>query len=220
MNKLIILGHCDAVLAGLMDIIYNNNKFKEIDIISNLKQKNDISALYLIDGLKTNEYLSEEYNNDIYVNCILGVNSPKSKKQVYNYFLKNNNIDISCYENLIAKDVNLPHTVILGKGCTFNYASTIGPYSKIGNFVTINRNSSLGHHSNIGDFVTISPGVNIAGTCNIGKNTIIGIGATIINNINIGENVVVGAGSVVTKDIPPNTVYYGVPAKFIRMNEI
>lgn len=219
MEKIIILGHCNAVLAGLLDIIYNNDKFTKIDIISNINESYDNDTIYNIDELLVNEYTNDEYKNNIYGGCVLGVNSPKSKNQVYDFFLKNKNISINHYQNLMAKDVNLPHTVIIGKGCTFNYASTIGPYSKIGNFVTINRNSSIGHHSNIGDFVTISPGVNMAGTCNVGANTIIGIGATIVNNINIGSNVVIGAGSVVTKDIPSNTVYYGVPAKFIRINE-
>ena len=34
--------------------------------------------------------------------------------------------------------------------------------------------------------------------------------------ITIGENSIVGAGAVVTKDVPPNTVVAGVPAKVIK----
>ena len=34
--------------------------------------------------------------------------------------------------------------------------------------------------------------------------------------ITVGENAVVGAGSVVTKDVPPNTVVAGNPAKVLR----
>jgi dTDP-4-amino-4,6-dideoxygalactose transaminase/acetyltransferase-like isoleucine patch superfamily enzyme len=44
----------------------------------------------------------------------------------------------------------------------------------------------------------------------------IGSGATILSNINIGENALVGAGSVVTKDVPPNTIVAGNPAKVLR----
>jgi acetyltransferase-like isoleucine patch superfamily enzyme len=67
--------------------------------------------------------------------------------------------------------------------------------------------------------VTISPGVNIASHSIIEENTFIGIGTTIINNIKIGKNVIVGAGSVVTRNLESNGIYYGVPAKFIRMND-
>ena len=43
----------------------------------------------------------------------------------------------------------------------------------------------------------------------------IGINSIIMPNIEIGPNSIVGAGSVVTKNIPPNTVYAGNPARFI-----
>lgn len=44
----------------------------------------------------------------------------------------------------------------------------------------------------------------------------IGSSSTIMGGITIGENAVIGAGAVVTKDVPPNTVVVGVPAKVIK----
>jgi acetyltransferase-like isoleucine patch superfamily enzyme len=44
----------------------------------------------------------------------------------------------------------------------------------------------------------------------------IGSGATILCNLTIGENAIVGAGAVVTKDVPPNAIVAGCPAKFLR----
>lgn len=44
----------------------------------------------------------------------------------------------------------------------------------------------------------------------------IGAGATILPGVTIGENAVVGAASVVTKDVPPNAVAVGNPARLIR----
>ena len=44
----------------------------------------------------------------------------------------------------------------------------------------------------------------------------IGSGATILSNITVGENAIVGAGSVVTKDVPPNAIVAGNPAKLLR----
>lgn len=44
----------------------------------------------------------------------------------------------------------------------------------------------------------------------------IGSGATILSNVIIGENAIVGAGSVVTRDIPPNAVSAGNPARILR----
>jgi acetyltransferase-like isoleucine patch superfamily enzyme len=47
-------------------------------------------------------------------------------------------------------------------------------------------------------------------------NAWIGANATILPGVTIGENSVVAAGSVVTRDVPPNTVVAGVPAKVIK----
>jgi acetyltransferase-like isoleucine patch superfamily enzyme len=47
----------------------------------------------------------------------------------------------------------------------------------------------------------------------------IGSGATILSNVTVGENAIVGAGSVVTKDVPPNSIVAGNPAKFMRSVE-
>lgn len=44
----------------------------------------------------------------------------------------------------------------------------------------------------------------------------IGSGSTILSNLTIGENAIVGAGSVVTRDVPPNTIVAGNPAKVLR----
>ena len=50
----------------------------------------------------------------------------------------------------------------------------------------------------------------------IGHHCWIGTGATVLQGVNIGDGAVVAAGAVVTKDIPANEVWGGVPAKFIR----
>lgn len=47
------------------------------------------------------------------------------------------------------------------------------------------------------------------------KRTWIGYNATILPGMRVGENSVVAAGSVVTKNVAPNTIVGGNPAKFI-----
>ncbi|MBQ9591529.1 MAG: sugar O-acetyltransferase [Paludibacteraceae bacterium] len=50
----------------------------------------------------------------------------------------------------------------------------------------------------------------------IGKNVWIGSNATILAGVNIGDGAIVAAGAVVTKNVPPNTIVGGVPAKVIK----
>src|SRR5262249_35409561 len=47
----------------------------------------------------------------------------------------------------------------------------------------------------------------------------IGAGSTMLGNLTIGENAIVGSGSVVTKDVPPNSIVAGNPARVLRYVE-
>ena len=82
----------------------------------------------------------------------------------------------------------------------------------------------------IGDNVTFEPHVHVLahdastknylgytkiGTVEIGNNVFIGARSIILPNIRIGNNCIIGAGSVVSKDIPPNSIAVGNPAKVI-----
>lgn len=50
----------------------------------------------------------------------------------------------------------------------------------------------------------------------IKRNAWIGAGATILPGVTVGENSIVAAGAVVSRDVPPNTVVAGVPARVVK----
>lgn len=51
------------------------------------------------------------------------------------------------------------------------------------------------------------------------KGASVGSGSTLLCNLSVGENAIVGAGSVVTKDVPPNAIVAGNPARVLRYLE-
>ncbi|BAZ67303.1 MAG: gamma carbonic anhydrase family protein [Pelatocladus maniniholoensis HA4357-MV3] len=48
------------------------------------------------------------------------------------------------------------------------------------------------------------------------RGSLIGIGAVILDGVRIGAGSIVGAGAVVTKDVPPQSLVVGTPAKIMR----
>jgi acetyltransferase-like isoleucine patch superfamily enzyme len=53
----------------------------------------------------------------------------------------------------------------------------------------------------------------------VGHNVWIGYGACILRGVTVGDNAIIGTAAVVTKDVPPNAVVAGVPARVIRMRD-
>jgi acetyltransferase-like isoleucine patch superfamily enzyme len=113
-------------------------------------------------------------------------------------------------------------------------------YTNLGRFITLGKNVFINHLCSfldlggitIEDEVMIGPRVSITSENHpadkstrktlipakvvIKRNAWIGAGATILPGVIIGENAVVAAGAVVNKDVPPNTIVGGVPAKVIK----
>ncbi|KAJ9251265.1 hypothetical protein DTO027B5_8192 [Paecilomyces variotii] len=86
----------------------------------------------------------------------------------------------------------------------------------IGNRVLIAPNVTILTESHDKDVQSRRDGVVYARSVTIGDDCWIGSGATILPGVTIGKGTTIGAGSLVTKDIPPFSVAWGVPARVIH----
>ncbi len=129
-------------------------------------------------------------------------------------------------------------------GCSIDDNTKIGTFVEIQKNVSIGKNCKISSHTFICEGVYIEDNVfvghnvtfindkhprsvNEEGTMQtesnwevietfVKKGASIGSSSTILCGVIIGENAIVGAGAVVTKDVPPNTIVAGVPAKVIK----
>jgi len=129
-------------------------------------------------------------------------------------------------------------------GCSIDDNTKIGTFVEIQKNASIGKNCKISSHTFICEGVYIEDNVfvghnvtfindkhprsvNEDGTMQsesnweviktfVKKGASIGSSSTILCGITIGENAIVGAGAVVTKDVSPNTIVAGVPAKVIK----
>jgi acetyltransferase-like isoleucine patch superfamily enzyme len=113
-------------------------------------------------------------------------------------------------------------------------------HTNFGLFIRLGKNVFINHACSfldigsitIEDDVQIGPSVNLTSENHpldpadrktviprpivIKRNAWIGAGATILPGVTVGENAIVAAGAVVNRDVPPNSVVAGIPAKVVK----
>lgn len=118
-------------------------------------------------------------------------------------------------ENQIGSHFSIWNNSVIDYGCT------------IGANVKIHCNCYVAQFTVLEDDVFLAPGVTIANDIHPGcpdsrecmkgpvlkSGVQVGVNVTILPYITIGERTIIGSGAVVTRDLPPESVVYGNPAR-------
>jgi sugar O-acyltransferase (sialic acid O-acetyltransferase NeuD family) len=104
-------------------------------------------------------------------------------------------------------------SVSVGRGSIICAGVRVTTNVSIGSFVHVNLNTTIGHDCVIGDFVTVNPSVAISGDCTIGAEVMLGVSSVVLQGLTVGAGSTVGASACVVKNVAPDVVVKGVPAR-------
>ena len=108
------------------------------------------------------------------------------------------------------KNIHFGNNVFVNSGCRFQDQGGIW----IGDNTLIGHNAVLATLNHDPD--PAKRGNLIPSRIVIGRDVWLGANVTVLPGVTIGDCAIIAAGAVVTKDVPPNTVVGGVPAKVIK----
>jgi len=202
-------GHTKVII----DTLIMSGQPKPYGIIDkDIKKHNTL--LFGIPVLGSDEILPDLCKKGV-VSFIIGVGSTFDNKVRINLF------ELGLQNGLNPLTIIHPTSVCsqfsqIGKGCQILPLSIVNAGAKLGINVIVNSAVVVEHDCVIGNHVHIATGTTLCSTVSVKSGVFIGAGTVIKQCCKIGKNATIGAGSVVRENIPANTIYAGVPAKFIR----
>lgn len=211
MNNLIIIGASGNSLAIINSINRINSTNKSINIIGIIDDvvKESFLGINIIGDIKNHSVR----NDSFYINGISSIKSFLAKKKIIKKFKKIG----AKFLTIVDPTAYISEDVKIGEGSYIGAYNFIGSFASVGEHCIFLQNIAFNHHSSVSDFTSISTGVSILGHCSIGNSCHISANSSVNPHILISNNVVIGTASNVTKNCEPNSVYYGNPARFVKL---
>ena len=118
--------------------------------------------------------------------------------------------------SLVDPSAWVSRTATIGRAGVVYPHCYIGLNARLGDRVFCLSGSSINHDDVLEDNVVLATGATLAGVVHVETGCYLGQDCSIRQMLRIGRNSLIGMGAVVVKDVPPNSVMAGNPARLLR----
>tara|TARA_B100001750_G_scaffold204007_1_gene180153 strand:+ start:822 stop:1451 length:630 start_codon:yes stop_codon:yes gene_type:complete len=186
-SDLNIVAYGDDNIEKIGQLIENSPVFGDKDLLKFAKEN---GIKYAISSIGNNKIRAEKYT-----------------------LLKNNGFQML---SIVHPRALIDSKVTFGDNVIIEMGTSIHTNSNIGNNVFLGGDALIGHHNRIGNHVLVGGNVSFGGAVVVEDYVSIGVGASIKPGVRLGEGSVIGVGAAVVKDVEPEDVVIGVPAKSMK----
>lgn len=120
--------------------------------------------------------------------------------------------------SLVDPSTFISRTAVIGRGCVFYPNCFVGLNARVDDLVFVMTGSVINHDDVIGSWTGLTTGVKLAGSVTVEPECYLGQACNVRQLLTIGRHSLIGMGAVVVKNVEPNSVMAGNPARKIRIN--
>ncbi len=143
------------------------------------------------------------------VDYLIGVGDPSARRQLAGRF-----DDTGCHPAVAVHPAAvLGSASTLGPGVVVCAGVQVSTNVRLGAHVHLNPHATIGHDAQLADFVSVNPAATVSGECRIGAAALLGAGSMVLQGLAVGAGAVVGAAACVVRDVDPDVIVKGIPAR-------
>jgi sugar O-acyltransferase (sialic acid O-acetyltransferase NeuD family) len=144
--------------------------------------------------------------------CVGNPRNYRARKQI----VERLGLPVDRYATVVHPSAQIGAGSMVGPGSVLLAGTVLTADVTVGAHVAVMPQAVLTHDDVVGDYATIASGVRLGGGAVLEQGAYVGAGALVREGVTVGAWSLVGMGSTVLRDVPPDEVWAGTPARKLR----